>query len=344
LASETPLVGSIAAAYFDGRTAKRHQVSLRVDSGQLIVTGDEVARAVPLADVETSEPLGTARRIVRLPGGASCEIDNHDAFALLFGPERLGRRVVSRLETTWLWLAVAAVLLLLTLVGAYRYAIPAAAGSIAARLPAPLTDEIGRHVLATLDAQLFMPSALPASRRTQLTEAFRRLEFAPQAERPEYVLEFRRSDIVGANAFALPSRTVVMTDALVELTKDDRELVAVLAHEAGHLAHRHGLRQLVQNSLVGFLVAWFVGDAGTLLAAAPTALLQARYSRDLEYEADDYAAATLRANGIPASYMADVLRRLDEASEVEGTSDVVQRYLSTHPATAERLARLEAGS
>ncbi len=48
---------------------------------------------------------------------------------------------------------------------------------------------------------------------------------------------------VGANAFALPSGIVVMTDELVELAKTDDELVAVLAHEIGHVRGRHALRQ-----------------------------------------------------------------------------------------------------
>ena len=47
-----------------------------------------------------------------------------------------------------------------------------------------------------------------------------------------------------------------MTDGLVHLSKDDRELLGVLAHEAGHIARRHGVRHLLQSSAVTAFIAW----------------------------------------------------------------------------------------
>ena len=99
---------------------------------------------------------------------------------------------------------------------------------------------------------------------------------------------------------------------------------------------RHGLRHLLQNSVVALLITWYVGDVGALAAAAPTAILQAKYSRDFEREADDYAAESLRQNGIPLSHLADILLRLEQS---HGGSSATS-YLSSHPAAAERLERL----
>ena len=50
-----------------------------------------------------------------------------------------------------------------------------------------------------------------------------------------YQLEFRHGGYIDANAFALPSGIIVMTDELVELAKSDDELISVLAHEIGHV-------------------------------------------------------------------------------------------------------------
>jgi Zn-dependent protease with chaperone function len=78
-------------------------------------------------------------------------------------------------------------------------------------------------------------------------------------------------------------------------------------------------------------------------------LLQAKYSRDVEREADAYAVALLDANDIPRRHFARMLERLerarpDGAGDVSGasteTSGGVQGYLSTHPVTAERLDAL----
>ena len=75
-------------------------------------------------------------------------------------------------------------------------------------------------------------SARRASRRS--TAAFKKLAF-PEATRQPYTLVFRKSDAIGANAMALPSGTIVVTDGLVTLAEDDREILGVLAHEAGHV-------------------------------------------------------------------------------------------------------------
>ena len=146
--------------------------------------------------------------------------------------------------------------------------------------------------------------------------------------------------MIGANALALPSGTIIVTDDLVTLARDDREIFGVLAHEAGHVDHRHGLRNILQNSIVGLVVAWFIGDVSSIAAAAPTALLEASYSRELEREADMYAVEVLRTNGIPVRHFAEILRRLDVDS---GGSEISRAfdYLSSHPATSERLQQLE---
>ena len=72
-------------------------------------------------------------------------------------------------------------------------------------------------------------------------------------------------------------------------------------------------------------------------AAAPAALLKAKYSRDLEREADAYAARVLRMNGMPPSLLADALELLEKSHGRAGGGGAIS-YLSTHPATAERLA------
>jgi Zn-dependent protease with chaperone function len=127
----------------------------------------------------------------------------------------------------------------------------------------------------------------------------------------------------------------------VTLAKDDREILGVLAHEAGHIERRHGLRQLLQNSTVTLFIAWYVGDVSSLVATAPTLLLQAKYSRDFEREADAYAAEVMRANGISLAHLADILERLESGrSSGRALKRVTTDYLSSHPTTADRLRML----
>lgn len=222
---------------------------------------------------------------------------------------------------------------------AYFYGIPMVARLVADRLPASIVARIDSETLAALDGQMFAPSALPRERQHTIANAFRALK-KPRAESAPHNLVFRKSDAIGANAMALIGGTIVVTDGLVTLARDDREILGVLAHEAGHVAGRHGLRGLVQDSLISMLLALVIGDVSGLAAAASSSVLEASYSRDLEREADAYAIEVLNANGIPLKFLADMLRRLDSAAGTSGMPSAL-RYLSTHPATDERIRQLE---
>ena len=188
------------------------------------------------------------------------------------------------------------------------------------------------------DKTVFSPTKIPGGRQVPLLATFDHL-VVPDHRR--LTLEFRNAEGLGANAMALPSGAIYMTDQLVALTSDDRVLMAVVAHEAGHVKRRHGLRQIIQGATVAALITWYFGDFSALGAAAPASLLQAKYWRDLEREADAYAAQVLKMNNLPVSLLADALELIQKSHGPEGKEDAgALAYLATHPATSERLAWL----
>ena len=155
-------------------------------------------------------------------------------------------------------------------------------------------------------------------------------------ETTPYRLEFRSSPIIGPNAFALPSGIIVMTDELVKLAKNDREVLAVLAHELGHVRHRHTMRRLLEGSATVLIIAGVTGDiasAASLAATAPTLLLQTKYSRDNEREADRYAIEMMKKAGMDPRYLGSLLARLE--SEI-GRRGALPSFLSSHPSTEDR--------
>jgi Zn-dependent protease with chaperone function len=134
-----------------------------------------------------------------------------------------------------------------------------------------------------------------------------------------------------------------MTDELVVASENDDELVAILAHEIGHLEHRHSIRMAMQSSAVALIIAAISGDvvsSSSLLVALPTVLIHSSYSQEFETEADDYAWHYLVDNAIPTGSFASILTRIDGAS---GDS-VVSKYLSSHPGTRLRVQRFIQGS
>ena len=156
-----------------------------------------------------------------------------------------------------------------------------------------------------------------------------------------YRLEFRKSPVIGPNAFALPSGTVVMTDELVNLSVDDRELDGILLHEIGHVKERHALRSVIQNAGVFLLIASLSGDLSQISSAAaslPTVLVHSEYSRTFEREADRFAALYSRTHG--AAGQADA--GYPAASGQHAPKFPGESVLSTHPVIEERIAELEA--
>jgi Zn-dependent protease with chaperone function len=251
----------------------------------------------------------------------------------------IGQSAVAKWEENRRWIAASVLGFMVIVILTYRYGIPAMARVAADRMPPAAVDTLSRHVLEVLDRTVLAPSQIPMEQQVSIRAQFAELRLPGRARGQHYDVTLRKSAAIGANALALPSGLIVMTDGLVALARDDRELVAVLAHEAGHVDRRHGLRQVLQNSTVALLITWYVGDVSSLAAAAPTALLQANYSRGFERDADAYAARALAQSGIPLRHLADILERLEASRGRRGHSNALD-YLSSHPATAERLQRL----
>ena len=147
--------------------------------------------------------------------------------------------------------------------------------------------------------------------------------------------------MIGANALALPNGTLVMTDELVELAEHDDEILGVLAHECGHVQGRHALRSVLQSSAVVVVFTLATGDmsaVSAVAAALPTVLLESKYSRHFETEADEYGVRAMRAAGRDPAHLANILERLSAGSE---TAEEMLAYLSSHPATKERIKAIK---
>lgn len=328
------------AIYFDGQSARLHRVSLTLDAEAFLVSGDGIDRRDPIGAVQIMEPIGQTPRVVRFVGGASCEIEDREGFAQMLAAHGVPQGQVAAFDRSWRVVAAAIVFVALAAAAGYRYGLPAIAKTTADRLPRSTLNAFSEHIQSALDATVFKPTELPAGRQQAIRDEFNALR-VPAGAAPSLRVSFRRADGIGANALTLPSGNIIVTDQLVGLLNDDRQILAVLAHEAGHAQHRHGMRQIIQSTVMGALVAWYIGDVSGLSAAAPTSLLQAKYSRDLEREADAYAAWMLTVNHMPVSLLIDALEALEQ-SHGGRTNPGAMSYLASHPATAERIATLRA--
>lgn len=100
----------------------------------------------------------------------------------------------------------------------------------------------------------------------------------------------------------------------MKLAEQPEELIAVLLHEIGHVAHRHGTQSVMQSSLLVIMAMAFVGDTSgiaELFMGMPLVMIQSAYSRDFEREADRFALRYMHSNQIAGFHLADLLDRIE---------------------------------
>lgn len=321
----------VPAAYFDGHTSRRYAVELRVTAGTAFITG-EVQRNCPIAEMRVSERVRNASRKVTFPDGAFLEVADNSGLNQLLAETGYRDSVVVSLQQSWRGTLLAAFATIAILVLAYLYGLPVASEALAKALPERIERMIGSETLGMLDQRFLAPSNLPEARRNAITARFKTLQ-TPRQGVPTYEIIFRKSKI-GPNAFALPSGQIILTDEIVELVESDDAVIAILAHELGHLHERHLMRRVIQSSAIGAAAMVLSGDVSSIVAGIPAIMLDLKYSRDAEREADDYAIAMLKANNISLSNLTLLFEKLKDESD-DGAD-----YLSSHPPAAERIKRI----
>jgi predicted Zn-dependent protease len=329
------------AVRYDGGTAAREQVSVTVTPSALRIERADGAEWWPYAELrqtqgdQAGEPLrfefGSGEDP---PAIVAADHELLDAIHSLATADLAGRFRRPRNTLRTVLLAAAGAIA----VGAslYLWIIPALAAALASRVPLEWEQRLGRQVSAALTAAV--PRCDDAAATAAVTAIVSRLHAAAPASRYSYDVTIVRSEVV--NAFAAPGGFLVVHSGLLRRTSRPEELAGVLAHEIQHVELRHGTRSVIRSVPTRLALAAIAGDAtalaGILDAAASLGTL--RYQRSDETEADAAGLALLRAAGVDQSGLADFFRMLErEAGDVPASL----AYLSTHPRTAARLARLE---
>ena len=146
------------------------------------------------------------------------------------------------------------------------------------------------------------------------------------------------------NAFATLGGHVAVYRGLLERMPDENTLAMVLAHEIGHARLRHPIATLGRG--IGFAAALSVFSASAGSGAAERILGQSgmltllTFSRAQEEEADDDALAALVSAYGHAGGATGTFRVMSDAAKERGLGEP-PKFLSTHPVTPERIARLE---
>lgn len=213
----------------------------------------------------------------------------------------------------------------------WQLARPALADQLADAMPPAQVARLGQGMLQELDIHTLLPSELDAARLERISSAFAGLQ-APHEGAPRHRLLFR-SGHAGATAFTLPSGDIIVTDALLQSLPDDGAVLAVLAHELGHLHRGHMLHRLVQEAMLPAIASVVLGNTEWQVASVAARAPQLAWPQKAEIEADEYAADLLEHNGLSLRNLAEVQQ------EHAGPAGMQRGYLAIHPPCAERLAQ-----
>jgi predicted Zn-dependent protease len=240
-------------------------------------------------------------------------------------------------------LAVTATVALGAVIGAYLYGVPLLASRIVGLVPPAWEQSLGETVARQMEASLGDSGGLQVCDTDPNSLANRAIArfgaAALEGSGSPFTLDIKvvKSDI--PNAFALPGGQVFFFSALLEQAETQDEFAGVLAHEVGHVAYRHGMEQLISTAGTGALIGFILGDLTGISVAAGlgATIIDARFSRDAERQADAWAARVAGHMDFNPAGLADLLNRVSADDEFARALAL----LSTHPLTEDRKAALE---
>jgi Zn-dependent protease with chaperone function len=326
-----PIAPDWTGRFHDGLTAAGRAVAVRLGAHGLEIVGSDGARIaewpyttlVPVEPVRHGEPAVLARGA---DDDARLTLAQPDQFDALIrrAPQLAGRPLVQALGAAAraaLWIGVVA-----ALGAALWFGWPKLADGLAALLPARFEARIGAQARVQL-LDHTRPCDVAAG-QAALAQLVARLTGAMGYEHPVAVTVIDRPVV---NALALPGDQIVLYQRLLAEAETPEELAAVLAHELGHVAADHPMRNLVRQFGLSMIITALSGSSNW--DGLAQLLLASHYTREFEEQADERALATLAAASIGGQGWIDFF---DRHARAAGRLDRAIAYLATHPPSAAR--------
>jgi predicted Zn-dependent protease len=149
------------------------------------------------------------------------------------------------------------------------------------------------------------------------------------------------------NAFSCPGGIIFLSYGLLNTIKTESQLACVLAHEVGHVGHKHALKSIQRARFfqgVGKITATAMkGEKGqqfeSMIGDLQTVLFDKGLDQNMEFEADLAGMETAYRTGYDPHGMIEVLEELER---IEASSTKQGSWFSTHPPLSQRIAKCRA--
>ena len=146
------------------------------------------------------------------------------------------------------------------------------------------------------------------------------------------------------NAFALPGGTIIIYSGIFKLADDPEEVIAVLAHEMGHIYYRDSYNSVINTMGIQFLLSIITGGNSELVTELIKQLLTTKYSRKVEGRADKFALKLLSDSGIDPIYMAHFFEQMETLYSNDKEEPSALHYFETHPSGESRIEKAKKAS
>ena len=322
--------------FFDGRTARPHEVTVTVLSDGLQIYGERGANLGTwrLDGLRFESSLDSETEADLMHG------DHPDARLTITDPallHRLRSLAPHIFKTRRPRRSIPQILFQITLVVgilALRFfvIVPRTAGVIAGFIPVEWETEWGKGIRDQMIGKRKV-CRNPAG-RAALQRLVEKLASTAPATKSRYQFNVTVIEMKIENALATMGGQIVLFSELIDEVDSPDELAGVLAHELAHVVARHPLA----GSIEAMAASIFAGQFGSTSSDVGGALVISAYSRKKEAEADRIAAAILRDAGIDTNGLATFFERLKKKS---GTGGGALTLFSTHPELGERAAELK---
>ncbi len=141
------------------------------------------------------------------------------------------------------------------------------------------------------------------------------------------------------NAFAVPGGYMYFYTGLIKYLDNEAQFAGVLAHETAHVAKRHTTNQLTKAYGLSILLSIVLGDnpgmIAEIAAGLAAGLTTLAFSRDHEYQADEYAVRYLYNTSYDARGIAGFFEKMEDAPGIP-------EFMSTHPSPENRIEEIYA--
>jgi len=327
------------AAYYDGKSAVRHEVAVHLREGALdIVTSDGTILDQWLYREATFADQGSGGiRVAKTDSEARLIFHDSTAFTALRAraPDLHTREKHARRG-----MMVAIISTVAVLVGVY-FLLPFVTAGIVSITPLSYETRLGKS-LSTGVVELFSDEdSKGVCDNAEGAMALSALvKYVSQYTDPPLTYQVQVLDIDVVNAMALPGGYIYVFRGLLEQAEGEGELAGVLAHEMAHVDLRHPMHGLVRSYGMSMLSDMMFG--GSTMGSMSSVLMTTSYSREAEEQADVAAIDSLDRAGLGAEGMAKFFERLRTAEEKSSLG--LPGFLSTHPESGARERRARSGA